>query len=151
MKSGKPAQDDNTQNQGDVDIDEYEGPERQHIVEPRATYLLARHTHDDRQDDGIDHRRDSSLISADETEGVDPLTQQEQHGYQQQETCQDDAIRRPRERIPHDRAHAQFESQSCHNQPPAYQEAFFHCPRFIPHQIFTFFPFYFLKMSKSFL
>ena len=51
------------------------------------------------------------------------------------EACQHDAVDRPRKRIPHHRADAQFQHQSCKDKASSYEEAFFHSPWFIPHKI----------------
>ena len=128
-------QHDETEDDGHVDIDEHEGPECQHVVDPRAVDSLAGESHDDGEHDGIAHRRNSSVVGRKEAEGIDAAAQQVHGDNHRDEARQHKAIGRPGEGIPYHRADGQLKQQSGYDEASANDEAFLHVPRFIPHKL----------------
>ena len=68
-----PSEDNLSENHGDIHIDQHEGPERQHVVQPCTILILSRQSHDDGLHDGIDQCRYRCLIGADELKTIHPL------------------------------------------------------------------------------
>ena len=127
----KLTKDCQSQNHGNIHIDQHERPEIQHVVDPHSSLpregkrgvLLRRHPHNDGQHDGIDQRWYRGLISADELKNINPLPQQEEDGNKSEESCKRNAINRPAEGIPIDWADTQFQHQSGNDKASSNEEA----------------------------